>query len=148
MFAHCYIHHRGHILYNLLQQQSIIFPVICAFWINTPVSPARVLVSVLCLLLNLIIQPLKIVDLSISKWVVIGIVFFLMLVPSLQILFACAFCNHAAEAPTNSSSNEGFSAFCCSVAWCSVTSFSFLSFSQFCLILTLKTCFNMYISFC
>ena len=63
-------------------------------------SPARVLISVLCLLLNLLIQPLKIVDLSISKRVVIGKVFSLMLVPSLETLFAYAFCSHAARACT------------------------------------------------
>jgi hypothetical protein len=62
-----FVYITGHILYNLLQQQSVISPVICAFWINTPVSPARVLVSVLCLLLNLLIQPLKIYLQSCSK---------------------------------------------------------------------------------
>jgi len=76
-------------------------------------SPARVLVLVLCLLLNLLIQSLKILDLSISKRVVIGKVLSLMFVPSLETLFACAFCNHAARADTNSSSSEDFSAFCC-----------------------------------
>lgn len=76
-------------------------------------SPTRVLVSVSCLFLNLLIQPLKIIDLSIWKRVVIGKVFSLLLVTSWETLFACAFCNHAARTDTNSSSSEGFSAFCC-----------------------------------
>ena len=92
-------------------------------------SPARVLISVLCLLLNLLVQPLKIIDLSISKQVVIGKVFSLMLVPSLETLFAYAFCNHAARACTPPAVRVSV----LSAVWrkvqtrCSVPSFSFLS---------------------